>query len=157
MVSERVLAEPDALGNGSVDSIYLRDKIASGCSRTTGHPGGSKHHVVRLGFGNSRCAGSWGGQIGSSPGESAAESMEDSIRIVLVVKREFAELDALGDRSASAIYLEDQIASRFGRATDHAGWRGRHVEVLGFGNPRGDGSLGGQIRSTPGEDVAPDG
>jgi len=74
-----------------------------------------------------------------------------------VVKREFAELDALGDRSANAIYLEDQIASRFGRATDHAGWRGHHVEVLRFGNLRGDGSLGGQIGSIPNEDVAPDG
>ena len=71
-----------------------------------------------------------------------------------MMKREFAELDALGDRSASAIYLEDQIASRFGRATDHAGWRGRHVEVLGFENLRGDEDLGGQIGSNPCEDVA---
>ena len=74
-----------------------------------------------------------------------------------MVKREFAELDALGDRSANAIYLEDQIVSRFGRATGHPGWRGRHIEVLRFGNLRGDGSLGGQIGSIPNEDVAPDG
>ena len=60
----------------------------------------------------------------------------------MVVKREFAELDGLSDGSADAIYLEDQIVSRFGRATDHPGWRCGHIEVLGFGNPRGDGSLG---------------
>ena len=70
------------------------------------------------------------------------------------MKREFAELDALSDGSTDAIYLEDQIISRFGRAMDHPGWRGRHVEVLGFGNPRGDDSLGGQIRSNPSEDAA---
>ena len=73
-----------------------------------------------------------------------------------MVKREFAELDALSDGSTNAIYLEDQIISRFGRAMDHPSWRGRHVEVLGFGNPRGDGSLGGQIGSNPGEVIAPD-
>ena len=39
-VSEHVLAEPDALGDGSADSIYLRDKIVSRCSRTTDRPGG---------------------------------------------------------------------------------------------------------------------
>ena len=61
----------------------------------------------------------------------------------MVMKRKFVELDALSDGSTDAIYLEDQIVSRFGRATDHPGWRGSHVKVLGFGNPRGDGSLGG--------------
>ena len=73
------------------------------------------------------------------------------------MKRKFVELDALSDGSTDAIYLEDQIISRFGRAMDHPSWRGRHVEVLGFGNPRGDGNLGGQIGSNPSEDVAPDG
>ena len=60
-----------------------------------------------------------------------------------MVKRESAELDALIDRSTNAIYLEDHIVSRFGRAMGHPGCHGRHVEVLGFGNLRGDGSLGG--------------
>ena len=36
-----------------------------------------------------------------------------------MVKREFAELDALSDGSTDAIYLEDQIISRFGRVMDH--------------------------------------
>ena len=40
-----------------------------------------------------------------------------------MVKREFAELDALSDGSTDAIYLEDQIVSRFGKATDHPGWQ----------------------------------
>ena len=74
-----------------------------------------------------------------------------------MVKRKFVELDALGDTSANAIYLEDKIVSRFGRAADHPGWRSCHVEVLRFGNPRGDGSLGGQIGSNPSEDIAPNG
>ena len=142
-MSEHILAEPNTLGNGSVDSIYLGDKIVSRSDRATGRPGRSDRHVVHLGFGNSRCDGSQSGQIGNSPGRSAAESAEDSVRIVSVVKREFAELDALNDGSTDAIYLEDQIDSRFGRATDHPGWRGRHVEALGFGNPRGDRCLGG--------------
>ena len=72
-----------------------------------------------------------------------------------MVKREFAELDALGDTSANTIYLEDQIASRFGRATDHAGWCGRHIEVLGFGNPRGDGSLGVRSDLSPAKMLPP--
>jgi hypothetical protein len=29
VVMECILTEPDALGNGSADSIYLRDKIVS--------------------------------------------------------------------------------------------------------------------------------
>ena len=39
----------------------------------------------------------------------------------------------------------------------YPGWRGRHVEVLGFGNLRSDGSLGGKIGSNPSEGVASDG
>ena len=61
---------------------------------------------------------------------------------LVVVKHEFAESNALGDGSTNAIYLEDQIVNRFSRATDHPSWHGGHVEVLGFANPRGDGSLG---------------
>ena len=121
MVSERVLAEPDALGNGSADSIYLRDKIASGCSGTTGRPGGSDHHVVRLGFGNSRRVRSQSGQIGSGPSRKAAEFAEYSVRVVLMMKREFAELDALSNVSTDAIYLEDHIVSRSSRGTGHPG------------------------------------
>ena len=142
-VLKRILAEPDALGDGSADSIYLVDKIVSRSGRTTGHPGMSNHHVVHLGFRNLRWDGSWSGQIGSGPGRSAAESAEDSVRVVLMMKREFAELNALSDGSTNAIYLEDHIVSRFGRATGHPGCRGRHVEVLGFGNPRGGRSLRG--------------
>ena len=73
------------------------------------------------------------------------------------MKREFAELNALSDGSTDVIYLEDQIVSILSRPTDHPGWRCCHVEVLGFGNPRGDKCLGGQIRSNPSEDVAPGG
>ena len=100
---------------GSADSIYLGDKIVSRSGRATGRPGRSNHHVVHLGFENSRCDGSRGDQIGSGPGRSAAESAEDSVRVVLMMKREFAELDALSDGSTDVIYLEDQIVSRFGR------------------------------------------
>ena len=48
-----------------------------------------------------------GGQIGSGSGGSTAESAEDSVRIFLVVKPEFAELNALGDGSTNVIYLEE--------------------------------------------------
>jgi hypothetical protein len=113
VVSEHVLADPNALGNGSADPIYLRDKIASRCSGTTGRPGGSDRHIVRLGFGNLRCDRSQGDQIGSGPSRSATEFSENTVRVVSVVKREFAESDALRDRSADAIYLEDYIVSRF--------------------------------------------
>ena len=34
------------------------------------------------------------------------------------------------------------------------GWSGRHFEVLGFGNLRGDEDLGDQIGSTPSGDAA---
>ena len=44
-----------------------------------------------------------------------------------MAKREFAKSNALGDRSTDAIYLEDQVVSRFVRATGHPGWHGRHV------------------------------
>ena len=63
--------------------------------------------MINLEFSNSRCDGSWGGQIGSGSGGSTAESVEDSVRIVLVVKREFAELNALSDGSTNMIYLEE--------------------------------------------------
>src|SRR6185295_18620248 len=80
-VSECILTESDALGDGSADSIYLGDKIVSRSGKATGHPGRSNRHVVRLGFGNSRCDGSRGGQIGSGPGRSTAESAEDWVRV----------------------------------------------------------------------------
>ena len=142
MVVKREFAESDALGDGSADSIYLRDKIVGRSGWMTGHPGRGGHHVVRLGFGNPRRSRSRSDQIGFGPGGSAAEFTENTVRVVSVMKREFAESNALGDGSTNAIYLEDQIVSRFGRVTDHPGWRGGHVDVLGFGNPRGDGSLG---------------
>ena len=121
-MSERVLTELDALGDGSADSIYLGDKIVSRSGRTTGRPGRSKRRVVCLEFGNSRHGRSWSGQIGSGPGRSAAEFTENTVIVISVVKREFAELDALRDGSTNAIYLEDQIVSRIGKATDHPGW-----------------------------------
>jgi len=71
------------------------------------------------------------------------------------MKREFAELDALSDGSTDAIYLEDQIVSRFGKVTGRPGWRGRHVEVLGFGNPRGDEDLGVRSDRTPAKTLPP--
>ena len=106
-VSERVLAEPDALGDRSADSIYLGDKIVSGSGRTTGRPGRSDRGRVRLGFGNPERGRSRSDQIGSGPSGSAAEFTKNTVRVVSVVKREFAESDALSDGSADAIYLED--------------------------------------------------
>jgi len=106
-VSKRVLAELDALGDGSTDSIYLGEKIINRSGKMTVRPGRSDRHTVGLGFRNSRCDRSLGGQIGSSPGGGVAESTENSVRIVSVVKRKFAELDALGDGSTNAIYLEE--------------------------------------------------
>ena len=70
MVSERVLAEPDALGDGSADSIYLGDKIVSRSGRAMGRPGGSGRHVVRLEFMDPMCDRSQSDQIGSGPGRS---------------------------------------------------------------------------------------
>ena len=137
-----VLAEPDALGDISANSIYLRDKIVGRSGWMTGHPGRGGRRVVRLGFGNPRRSRSRSDQIRSGPGGSAAEFTENTVRVVSVVKREFAELNALGDGSTNAIYLEDQIISRLIRATGHLGWRDRHVEALGFGNPRGGQVLG---------------
>jgi len=98
--------------------------------------------VINLEFSNSRCDGSWGGQIGSGPCESTTESAKDSVRIVLVVKCVLVELDAFGDGSADSIYLGDQIVSRFNKATGHPGKHGHYVEVLRFGNLRGDGVCG---------------
>ena len=106
-VSGRVLAEPDALGDGSADSIYLGDKIVSRSGRTTGRPGRSKRRVVCLEFGNPMCDGSWSGQIRSGPGGGTAESAEDLVKISSVVKRVLADLDALGDGSTNAIYQEE--------------------------------------------------
>ena len=77
VVAKRVLAELDALGDGSADSIYLGDPVVNRAGRATGRPGRSGRHVVCLEFGNSRCDGSWGGQIGSGPGGGTAESAED--------------------------------------------------------------------------------
>jgi len=94
-VSECVLAELDALGNGSAYSIYLGDEIISRSRRTTGRPGRSDRHVVFLGFGNSRRVRSRSGQIRSGPGIRAAVFAEDTARVVLMMKREFTELDAL--------------------------------------------------------------
>ena len=106
-VPKSVLAEPDALGDGSADSIYLGDQIVNRSGKVTGRPGRSDHHVVCLEFGNPMCDGSWSGQIRSGPGGGTAESAEDSVRIVSVAKRKFAELDVLGDGSTNVIYLEE--------------------------------------------------
>jgi hypothetical protein len=105
MVAKRVLAELDALGDGSADSIYLGEQIVGRSGKATGHPGRSDRHIGSLNFGNSRGDETWGGQIGSGPDGSAAEPAEDSVRIVSVAKRVFAELNALGDGSTNTIYL----------------------------------------------------
>ena len=39
VVSKCVLAELDALGDGSANTIYLGEEIVSRCSTATGHPG----------------------------------------------------------------------------------------------------------------------
>ena len=108
-----------------------------------GCPGRSDHGGVRLGFGNPERGRSRSYQIGSGPGGSAAEFTENTVRVVSVVKREFAESNALGDGSTDVIYLEDQVVSRFVRATGHPSWRGRHIVALGFRNPRGGRCFGG--------------
>jgi len=131
-MTERVLAELDALGDGFANSIYLGDQIVGRSGRAAGHSRRSGRHVVSLKFGNSRCDRAWDGQIESGPGGSTAESAEDLVRIVLVVKRELTELDALCDGSANSIYLGDEIVSRFSRVTGHPGRCGHHIEDLGF-------------------------
>ena len=73
----------------------------------TGRPGRSDRGGVRLGFRNPERGRSQSDQIGSSPGRSTAEFTENTVRVVSVVKREFAESDALSDGSTDAIYLED--------------------------------------------------
>ena len=106
-VPKSVLAEPDALGDGFADSIYLRGKRVGRSGWTTGHPRKSGRRVVRLGFENPRRNRSRSDQIGSGPGRSAAEFTENTVTVVSMVKREFAELNALGDGPTDAIYLED--------------------------------------------------
>ena len=106
-MAKRVLIEPNALDDGSANPIYLRDQIVSRPGRATGRPGRSGRHIVSLEFWNSRCDGSWGGQIGSGPGGSVSESVEDSVWIILVAKRELAESYALSNGSADAIYLRE--------------------------------------------------
>ena len=145
-----MLAKLDALGDGSTDSIYLGGKIVNKSDRTTGRPGRSDRHVVCLEFRNSRCDRSWGGKIGSGPGGGTAKSAEDSVRIVSVLKREFAELDALGDGSTDSIYLRDKIFSRSDGTTGRPGRSKRRVVRLGFGNSRRGRSRSGQIGSGPG-------
>jgi len=105
MMAKHIFAELDALGDGSTNSIYLGEQIVSRPGRVRGHLGRSGRHIGSLEFGNSGCDGTWGGQIGSSLDGSAAESTEDSIRVVSVVKCMFAKLNALGDGSTDAIYL----------------------------------------------------
>ena len=71
----------------------------------TSHPGKSGHHIGSLEFENSSCDEACGGQIGSGPDGSAAESTEDSVWIISVARRVFAELNALGDGSTDVIYM----------------------------------------------------
>jgi hypothetical protein len=77
------------------------------------------------------------------------------VRIISAAKLEFVELDALSDKSTNAIYLEDHIVSRFGRAMGHPVWHSCHVEVLGFRNLRGDESLGVRSDLTPARTLPP--
>jgi hypothetical protein len=109
----------------------------------TGRPEGRGCHVVHLGFGNPRHSRSWGDRIGSGPCGSVAEFAENTVGVVPMAKLKFAELNALGDGSTDAIYLEDQVVSRFVRATGHPGGRGHHVVALRFGNPGGGRRLRG--------------
>ena len=104
MVAKRGFTELAALGDGSASAIYLYEQIVSGSCRATGHPGKRSCHVGDIEFRNSRCDEAWGIQIGSGPG-GGTESVEDSVWVVVVLERVFAELDAFGDRSTDAIYL----------------------------------------------------
>ena len=99
------LDELDALGDGSANAIYLGESIVSISGRAMGHPGKRGCHVSDIEFGNSRRDDAWGSQIGSGLGGGSTESVEDSVWVVAVIKRVFAELDAFGDRSTDAIYL----------------------------------------------------
>ena len=96
----------------------------------TGRPESSDRSGVCLGFGNPERGRSRSDQIGSGPGRSVAEFTENTVGVVPMAKREFAESNALGDGSTDAIYLEDQVVSRFVRATGHPGWHGRHVVAV---------------------------
>jgi len=61
MMAKHVLAELDALGDGSANSIYLGEQIVSRPGRVTGHPRRSGRHIGSLEFGNSGSDGTWGG------------------------------------------------------------------------------------------------
>ena len=84
-----------------------------------GRPGRSDCGRVRLEFGNPERGRSRSDQIRSGPGGSVAEFTENMVGVVPMAKREFAESNALDDGSTDAIYLEDQVVSRFVRATGH--------------------------------------
>ena len=123
----------------------------------TGHLEKSSHHIGGLKFGNSRHDEAWGSQIRSNPCGGAAESAEDSVWIVMVVKRVFAKLNALGDVSTSTIYLGEKIISYTGRATDHPGRSDGHIGGLGFKNQRHDVGWGNQIGSGLSDNAALEG
>jgi len=121
VVQKSVLAEPDALGDGSADSIYLGDEIISRPIWMTGRPGRSGCRIVLLGFRNPKGSRSWGDQIGSGSSRCVAEFPENTVGVVAMAKCEFAESNALGDGSTDAIYLEDQVINIFIRAMGHPG------------------------------------
>ena len=71
-VEESVLAELDALGDGSADKIYMGEEIISRCCRATGLPIADGCRVSNVMFENPKRDGAWKGQIGSDPGGGAA-------------------------------------------------------------------------------------
>ena len=60
----------------------------------------------------------------------------------------------LGDGSADAIYLGEEIINRDGRTAGHPGATDRHISNVEFRNPTCDEAMGGQIGSDPGRGAA---
>ena len=110
----------------------------------TGHLEKSSHHIGGLKFGNSRHDEAWGSQIRSGPG-GGAESIEDLVWVVAVLKRFFTKLGALDDGSTDTIYLGSKIVSRSVRVGDHSRRAYFHASGIEFGNSRAT-RLGG-VRS----------
>jgi len=136
-------AKSDALSDRSADTIYLGKQIIGRFGKVTGHPGKSCH-VCDIEFGNSRRDKARGSQIGSGPG-SGAESVEDLVWVVAVLKRFFTKLGALDDGSTDTIYLGSKIVSRSVRAGDHPRRAYFHASGIEFGTSRAT-RLGG-VRS----------
>ena len=73
-MTQHVLAELNALGDGSGNAIYPGDKIVVADNRATCRPGANDRRIVDVKFGNSTNDGTLGHQIGSDACRIAALS-----------------------------------------------------------------------------------